>query len=332
MLKQTLLTAAVAAIATLGSAETVINGAGASFPAPVYQNWTFRYSQATPGVSVNYQSIGSGAGINQIKAGTVDFAGTDNPLSLEEQQQAGLQQFPMLTGGVVVIVNLPGIAADTMKLDGATLGAIYLGRITRWDAPEIQALNPELKLPALKITVVRRADASGTSFIFTDYLSKVSPEWRNQVGCGSAVKWPVGIGGQKNPGVCNNVAKIRGAVGYTEYTYAYEAKMTTVLLKNQAGKFVKADTASFSAGAANADWANAKGLSLNLTDQPGEKSWPIVGVTYCLFRNDLKPETRQALFAYFNWCFTAGRDAAEKLNYVPLPDNVVELVQKTVLK
>lgn len=332
MLKQCLLTAAAAGITTLASAEIVLNGAGASFPAPVYQNWTYRYSQATPGVTVNYQSIGSGAGVNQIKAGTVTFAGSDNPLSQEEQRKAGLHQFPMLTGGVVVIVNLPGVADNAMKLDGATLGDIYLGKITRWDAPEIRALNPDLKLPALKITVVRRADASGTSFIFTDYLSKVSPAWRDQVGAGSAVKWPLGIGGQKNPGVCNNVAKIRGAVGYTEYTYAYEAKLTMVQLRNRAGKFVSADTKSFSAGAANADWANAPGLCMNLTDQPGDASWPIVGVTYCLFRDDIKPEEKKALFQYFNWCYTAGREAAEKLNYVPLPDNVIELVRKTVLK
>lgn len=322
------LSAAIAATA----ADMTLNGAGASFPAPVYQAWTYTYSQSTPGVKVNYQSLGSGAGINQIKAATVDFAGSDNPLTLEEQTAAGLTQFPMLTGGVVVIVNVPGVKNNELKLDQPTLAGIFLGKITSWDDPAIKALNPGLKLPRMTITVVRRADASGTTFIFTNYLTKISKEWADQVGCDASVKWPVGIGGQKNPGVCNNVAKIRGSIGYTEYTYAIEAKLNTVVLKNQAGKFIEPSADSFSASAANADWSNAPGFYMVLTDQPGETSWPLTGVTYILLRKDADAAKFAALKKYFNWCFTTGASAAQKLHYVPIPPNVVELIGKTVLK
>lgn len=316
----------------VNAAETPINGAGASFPAPVYQNWTYTYSQSNSDVQVNYQSLGSGAGLNQIKAKTVDFAGSDNPLTLAEQQKDGLLQFPMLTGGVVVIVNLPGIKSDELRLGRQTLAEIYLGKITRWDDAKIKAQNPKVKLPRMKITVVRRADASGTSFIFTNYLTKISPEWADQVGCASAVKWPVGIGGQKNPGVCNNVAKIRGSIGYTEYTYAVEAKLSMVQLENKTGRFVKPNVESFTASAANADWKNAPGFYMVLTDQNGENSWPLTGVTYVLMRKDCPPTMRAELVKYFNWCFETGSTAAKKLNYVPIPENVVKLVQETVFK
>ena len=232
MKKITNLAMAAAAVLTVTgcseSNKTTLNGAGASFPAPVYQNWTHSYSQTNPAVQVNYQSLGSGAGINQIKAGTVDFAGSDNPLTLEEQNKAGLVQFPMLTGGVVVIVNIPGVNNNQLKLSRSNLADIFLGKITKWNDPKLLKDNPGL--PDLAITVVRRADASGTSFIFTNYLSKISAEWQKIAGCGSSVKWPVGIGGQKNPGVCNNVAKIKGAIGYTEYTYAVEAKLAMAQL------------------------------------------------------------------------------------------------------
>ncbi len=331
-----MLTAAVIGVAALSGesieAQTTINGAGASFPAPVYQNWTYSYTQSTPGVTVNYQSIGSGAGINQIRKKTVDFAGTDNPLTLEEQKKDGLQQFPMLTGGVVVIVNIPGIKNNELKLDNAAVADIYLGKITRWDDARIKALNPGLKLPGISINVVRRADSSGTSFIFTNYLSKISREWEEKVGCGPSVNWPVGIGGQKNPGVCNNVARIRGSIGYTEYTYATEAKLATVQLKTQAGEFVAPGVESFSAAAANADWKNAPGFYMVLTYQPGKNSWPITGVTYILIRKDAAPGMREAMKNYFNWCFTTGAKAALDMHYVPIPKNVVALVQKTVLK
>ncbi|MBR5186765.1 MAG: phosphate ABC transporter substrate-binding protein PstS, partial [Akkermansia sp.] len=222
-------------LCTLAQAETTITGAGASFPAPVYQKWTYAYSQQNPDTQVTYQSMGSGAGLNQIKAGTVDFAGSDNPLTLEQQNEAGLEQYPMLTGGVVVIVNIPGVKDNQLKLSQDVLARIFLGEITSWNDPAIKALNPKLKLPKLKITVVRRADSSGTSFIFTNYLSKISADWKKKVGQGSAVKWPVGIGGQKNPGVCNNVARTRGAIGYTEYTYAVEAKLACAMLENASG-------------------------------------------------------------------------------------------------
>ena len=333
MKKITNFAAAAVALALAGcsdSKDITINGAGASFPAPVYQNWTHGYSQTVDGVKVNYQSLGSGAGVNQIKAGTVDFAGTDNPLTLDEQNKAGLVQFPMLTGGVVVIVNIPGIDNNQLKLSRADLADIYLGKITKWNDPRLLKDNPGL--PDLAITVVRRADASGTSFIFTNYLSKISEEWKNSAGCGSSVKWPVGIGGQKNPGVCNNVAKIKGAIGYTEYTYAAEAKLAMAKLENKSGKFIAPALDNFTAGAAAADWKNAPGFYMVLTDQPGEKSYPILGVTYILFRKDIAPERKAELFKYFNWCLTSGEASAKKLQYVPLPENVVQLIQNEVLK
>ena len=324
-------TAVVLALAGCSdSKDLTINGAGASFPAPVYQSWTHGYSQTVDRVKVNYQSLGSGAGVNQIKAGTVDFAGTDNPLTLDEQNKAGLVQFPMLTGGVVVIVNIPDIDNNQLKLSRANLADIYLGKITKWNDPRLLKDNPNL--PDLAITVVRRADASGTSFIFTNYLSKISEEWKNSAGCGSSVKWPVGIGGQKNPGVCNNVAKIKGAIGYTEYTYAVEAKLAMAKLENKSGNFIAPALDNFTAGAAAADWKNAPGFYMVLTDQPGEKSYPILGVTYILFRKDIAPERKAELFKYFNWCLTSGEASAKKLQYVPLPENVVQLIQNEVLK
>lgn len=302
-------------------------GAGASFPAPVYRQWTYSYSEANPGVQITYQSLGSGAGLNQIKAGTVDFAGSDNPLTLAQQEEAGLIQFPMLTGGVVVIVNIPGVKDGALQLSQDVLARIYLGDIQYWNDAAIRALNPKLRLPKLKITVVRRSDSSGTSFIFTNYLSKISADWKSKVGQGSSVKWPVGIGGQKNPGVCNMVAKIKGAIGYTEYTYAVEAKLACACLENAAGKFVKPSQQSFSAAASGADWQNAPGFYMELTNVPGAQSWPITGVTYILIRKDTAADKRAALRDYFMWCFSEGAEQATKLNYVALPQDVVELVK-----
>lgn len=306
-----------------------LNGAGATFPSPVYRVWAYKYTEIREGeVRVNYQGLGSGAGINQIRSGTVDFAGTDHPLGADVLEKEGLFQFPMLTGGVVVIVNLPGIGNHELKLDPDVLAGIYLGKIRQWDDPAIQALNPDLKLPSLKITVIRRSDSSGTSFIFTDYLSRVSKEWAEEVGRGSAVKWPLGLGGQKNPGVCNNVSRIRGAIGYTEYTYASEGGLSCVRLKNRSGQFVKAEPDSFRAAAANADWRNAPGFCMNLNDMPGETAWPIVGVTYLLVRKHSPEKSRRdALFRYFNWCFQSGAASAEKLKYVPLPDFLCDLIR-----
>ncbi len=321
--------AAVSATVALNAAGTpTLNGAGASFPAPVYQLWTYAYTQ-TGKAKVNYQSLGSGAGLSQIKAGTVDFAGTDNPLTAEEQAEAGLIQFPMLTGGVVVIVNVPGVKNGELNLSREVLADIFLGKIANWNDPAIAALNPDAVLPKnLPITVVRRSDSSGTTFIFTDYLSKISGEWKEKVGAGSSVKWPVGIGGQKNPGVCNNVAKIRGSIGYTEFTYAVEAKLNCARLENRDGNFVAPAAKNFAASAANADWENAPGFLMMLTNQPGADSWPITGVTYILFRKDAPRERKAAMTDYFNWCFTDGAASASRLNYVPIPDNVVKLIRE----
>ncbi|MDO4752411.1 MAG: phosphate ABC transporter substrate-binding protein PstS [Akkermansia sp.] len=310
--------------------EAAVTGAGASFPAPVYRRWTYSYSEQNPGTQITYQSVGSGAGLNQIKAGTVDFAGTDNPLTLEQQEEFGLVQFPMLTGGVVVIVNVPGVKDSQLKLSKEVLANIYLGKITHWNDSAIRALNPKLRLPKLKITVVRRSDSSGTSFIFTNYLSKISPAWKAQVGQGSSVKWPVGIGGQKNPGVCNTVSKIKGSIGYTEYTYAVEAKLACACLENADGKFIAPSQESFSAAASCADWKNAPGFYMELTNVPGAKSWPITGVTYILMRKDCPADVKSTLRNYFMWCYTEGSGMATKLNYVALPQDVVKLVEPTL--
>lgn len=311
-----------------GKSAITLNGAGASFPAPVYQQWTYAYTQ-TGKATVNYQSLGSGAGLSQIKAGTVDFAGTDSPLTAEQQAEAGLVQFPMLTGGVVVIVNVPGVKSGELKLSREVLADIFLGKITNWNDPAIAKINPGVSLPKdLKITVVRRSDSSGTTFIFTDYLSKISGEWKNEIGAGASVKWRVGIGGQKNPGVCNNVAKIRGSIGYTEYTYAVEANLNCAQLENRAGKFLAPTAKNFAASAANADWKNAPGFLMMLTDQPGAESWPITGVTYILMRKDADAGTQAALKDYFNWCFSEGASSAARLNYVPIPENVVSLIRE----
>ena len=317
-------------LAAASGADISINGAGASFPAPVYRVWSYNFGQSTGGkIEVNYQSSGSGAGINQIKDRTIDFGGSDNPLTKEELDKANLCQFPMLTGGVVVIANLRGVKPGALKLDQPTLAGIFLGRITRWNDPAIAALNPGVKLPKIKITVVRRSDSSGTSFIFTNYLSKISKEWNDTVGAGPAVKWPVGIGGQKNPGVCNNVARINGSIGYTEYTYAVEAKLSMVTLENRAGKFVAPTPESFKASGIHADWKNAPGFYMVLTDQPGDDSWPITGLTYILVqRNQTDAGKAGAMLKYFNWCYTTGANAASKLHYVPLAEEVVELVRK----
>lgn len=313
----------------LTGADLTINGAGASFPAPVYRLWTYNYTSSNDGnPSVNYQSSGSGAGINQLREKTIDFAGSDMPLSPEELEEHNFFQFPMLTGGVVVIVNLRGVRAEEIRLDQATLADIFLGKITRWDDPAIQSLNPGVKFPKRKITVVRRADSSGTTFLFTEYLSKISPEWKEKVGSGPAVDWPVGIGGQKNPGVCNNVAKINGAIGYTEYTYALEGGLKTVTLRNRAGNFIAPTPETFAASVAAADWKNAPGFRMVLTDPDGEKSWPITGITYILVRREQpSAEHARALYDYFNWCFTSGSAGAAKLHYVPLPADTVQLIR-----
>ena len=333
MIKKVLvgITASVAGTA-LHAGTLTLNGAGASFPAPVYQLWTYVYTQGGK-AKINYQSLGSGAGLNQIKAGTIDFAGTDNPLTPEAAEKFGLVQFPMLTGGVVVIVNIPGVKSGELKLSREVLADIFLGKITNWNDPAIAKINPGIRLPKnLKITVVRRSDSSGTTFIFTDYLSKISREWKDEVGAGTSVKWKVGIGGQKNPGVCNCVSKIRGSIGYTEFTYAAESGLNCALLENRSGVFVAPRAESFRASASSADWENAPGFLMRLTDLPGAESWPITGVTYVLLRKDADAGTREALNDYFSWCLTEGADFAARLHYVPVPEKVVNLIRDRTLK
>lgn len=321
-----------AAISAAKADSMMINGAGASFPAPVYQMWSYLYTKSQNAAKINYQSIGSGAGLNQLKAETIDFAGSDSPLTLEKQKEFALRQFPMLTGGVVVCVNIPNVKSGSLKLDKKTLANIFLGKTTNWSDAEIAKLNPNLKLPNLPITVVHRSDSSGTTFIFTNYLSKISKEWKENVGEGSAVKWPSGIGGQKNPGVCNNVRKISGAIGYTEYTYALESKLACAMLENAEGNFVEPNLKTFSAAVECANWADAKGFYMVLTNQAGANSYPIMGATYILFPEKCEGEKKSEMLKYFNWCFNSGKINAEKLGYVPIPENVVKLVRDEVFK
>ncbi len=325
-----LLSALLLAAASVAAQPVALSGAGATFPYPVYSQWAHKYNQVT-GVKVNYQSIGSGGGIAQIKAKTVDFGGTDEPLSPEELGKTGLSQFPTVMGGVVPIHNVEGVKPGGLKLDGPTLAGIFLGTITKWDDPAIKKLNPDLKLPSQAITVAHRTDGSGTTFIFTSYLAAVSPEWKSKVGAGKAVKWPApnSIGGKGNEGVAGQVKAVKGAIGYVEYAYAFQNQIPYAQLQNRAGKFVAPSIDSFQAAAANADWSKApKGFSLMLTDQPGEGSWPIVGVTYILLHQD-QPEANKGkeVLKFFDWAFKHGGEMAKQLHYVPLPEGVVKLVQ-----
>ncbi|MCF6174915.1 MAG: phosphate ABC transporter substrate-binding protein PstS [Victivallaceae bacterium] len=306
----------------------VINGAGASFPAPVYRVWTYSYKKAT-GTRVNYQSVGSGAGIRQIKGKTVNFGASDKPLKKADLDKHGIVQFPMLMGGVVVVINIPGIKTNQLKLDGKTIGDIFLGKIKKWNDPAILSLNLGITLPGIPITVVHRSDGSGTTWIFTNYLSKVSANWKNQVGTGKAVKWPVGLGGQKNPGVSGNVKRIKGSIGYVEYTYAIEAKLSTTTIKNKAGKFIGPSIKAFQTAGANADWNNAPGYYMVLTDQPGDGSWPITGVTYILiYKQQQNAAKAKTMLKYFEWCYSQGATAATRMSYVPMPASIVKMVKQ----
>ena len=336
MKKGFLFLAAMLMLSFLGlsaQAQTVtINGAGASFPYPVYAQWAHKYHELS-GVKINYQSIGSGGGIAQIKAKTVDFGGTDDPLKPADLDQNGLIQFPTVMGGVVPVFNVQGVKGGDLKLDSATLAAIFQGKISKWDDPAIAKLNPDIKLPAQAITIAHRTDGSGTTFIFTSYLAQVSPEWKEKVGAGKAVKWPAtnSIGGKGNEGVAGQVKAVAGAIGYVEYAYALQNKIPHVTLKNKAGKFVQPDLDTFQAAAANADWSKApKGFSLMLIDQPGDKSWPIVGATYIMFHKD-HPDAKKAkeVLKFFAWAYQHGGGMAKDLHYVALPENVVKLVEES---
>lgn len=315
---------------TLTGIAATINGAGASFPAPVYAAWTYTYNKTNPGGDrFNYQSIGSGAGVSQLKSGTVHFAGSDDPVKEKDLKEFNLTQFPMLIGGVVPVVNLPGVSKGQLKLDGPALAAIFLGDIKKWNDPVIAKLNPGLRLPNLRITVVRRSDGSGTTWIFTNYLSKVSEKWSKGPGNAKDVKWFRGsIGAKGNPGIANNVAKTRGSIGYVEYAYAKEAGLATVQLKNADGKFVTPDVASFAASASGADWKNSRNFRVELTNQKGANAWPITGVTYIVLKKQQKEkEIARKMFQYFDWCFREGGKTASAMHYVPMPAEVVALVK-----
>ncbi|QBR72264.1 phosphate ABC transporter substrate-binding protein PstS [Beijerinckiaceae bacterium] len=328
-LRTSLAAVAISVVTGLSAVAMDISGAGATFPFPIYAKWADTYKKET-GNGLNYQSIGSGGGIKQIKAKTVTFGASDMPLKPEELMEAGLVQFPTVTGGDVPVVNLEGIKPGELVLDGPTIAKIFLGEIKTWDDPAIKKLNPKAKLPSQAIVVVHRSDGSGTTFIWTDYLSKVSPDWKSKVGASTAVEWPAGIGAKGNEGVANNVIQTKGAIGYVEYAYAKQNKMTYTDLINKDGKSVAPDAESFKAAAANADWANAPGFYQILTDQPGAKSWPIAGATFILMHK--VPEDAAAAseaLKFFAWAYDKGDKAAEELDYVPLPDSVVALIKKT---
>lgn len=302
-----------------------VTGAGASFPAPVYSKWADAYNKAT-GAKVNYQSVGSGAGIRQIKGKTVDFGASDAPLKDEELAKDGLMQFPTVIGGVVPVVNIAGIKPGEIKMTGQILGDIYLGKITKWNDAALTGLNPGVKLPDAAISVVRRADGSGTSFLFTNYLSKVNTEWKEKVGEGTAVNWPTGAGGKGNEGVSAFVQRLPNSIGYVEYAYAKQNKMSHVLLKNKDGQFVAPDDLNFKAAAAGADWK--KSFYQVLTEQPGKDSWPITGATFILMHvAQDKPVNAASSLKFFDWAYRNGDAMAVELEYVVLPDAVKDLVR-----
>ena len=324
---------AVAALLGIGAQAQAgsisITGAGATFPYPAYSKWAYDYNKES-GVRLNYQSIGSGGGIKQIKAKTVDFGASDAPLKAEELNEAGLMQFPMIMGGVVPVVHIPGIANGQLKLSATNIAEIYLGKITKWNDPKIMADNKGLNLPAADITVVHRADGSGTTWIFTNYLSKVSGEWKTAVGNNAAVQWPVGLGGKGNEGVAAFVAKVDGAIGYVEYAYALQNKMAAALVKNQAGNFVAPTAENFQAAAANADWSHAPGYYMVLTDQPGATSWPITGASFILmYKTQANAAQAKEVLKFFDWSYRNGGKTAMSLDYVPMPEAVAKMVAET---
>ncbi len=327
MLTPALLVLGICAASTATAAN--ITGAGATFPYPVYAKWAEAYKAKT-GNSMNYQSIGSGGGIKQIKAKTVDFGASDAPLKLEELEKEGLVQFPMVMGGVVPVVNIEGIKPGEMKLTAKALADIYLGKIKKWNDPALVELNKSLKLPDADITVVNRSDGSGTTFIFTNYLSKVSAEWKDKVGNAASVSWPAptGAGGKGNEGVASFVQRLKGSIGYVEYAYAKQNKLTFTLLQNRDGQFVAPDEKSFQAAAASADWKNAPGFYEILTDEPGKASWPITGATFILMhKNQANADKAKEVLKFFDWAYQDGDKLALGMDYIPMPDAVVKLVQ-----
>ncbi len=304
-----------------------MTGAGSTFVYPIAAKWAEVYKKAT-GNGLNYQSIGSGGGIKQIKAGTVDFGASDMPLGAAELEKDGLVQFPVIMGGVVAVVNLDGVKPGQIKLTGPVLADIYLGKIVKWSDPAITLLNPGVKFPADDITVVHRADGSGTSFLFTDYLSKVSPEFKTKVGAGTAVKWPAGVGGKGNEGVAANVQRIRGSIGYVEFAYAKKNKMEYTQLKSHDGQFVQPEDSTFKAAAAGADWAKTPGFGVVSTDQPGKTSWPITGATFILMHKTQADASKgKEVLKFLDWAYKNGGAMATELDYVAIPPSVVNLIE-----
>jgi phosphate transport system substrate-binding protein len=323
------LLAAFAATAAVTAQAADISGAGATFPYPIYAKWADEYKKAT-GIGLNYQSIGSGGGIKQIQAKTVTFGATDAPLSGADLAKGGLIQFPMVMGAIVPVVNVPGIGPGQLTLDGPTLAKIFLGDIKRWNDAAIAKLNPGVNLPSTAIAVVRRSDGSGTTFGFTNYLSKVSPDWKSKVGESTAVEWPVGIGAKGNEGVAGQTAQTQGAIGYVEYAYAKQNKMAYAKMINKDGKTVEPGLKSIMAAAAGADWASVPGFGVILTDQPGADSWPISSATFILIHKEpADPAAAGQALKFFDWAYTKGDKLAEDLDYVPMPASVVTMVEKT---
>ncbi len=318
----------LAVSASIGVAAAAdISGAGATFPYPIYAKWADAYKTET-GIGLNYQSIGSGGGIKQIKAKTVTFGASDAPLTGAELDEIGLAQFPMVMGGIVPVVNLEGVKAGELVIDGTTLAKIFLGDITKWDDPAIKALNPDANLPDQAIAVVHRSDGSGTTFNFTYYLADVSADWKSKVGVEKAVEWPVGIGAKGNEGVANNVANTGGSIGYVEYAYALQNDLTYTKMMNKAGKVVAPTSDAFSAAAANADWSSQPGYGVILANQPGDESWPMTAATWILmYKQPADAAASAEALKFFSWCYAKGDEMAAGLDYVPMPDNVVKDIE-----
>jgi phosphate transport system substrate-binding protein len=319
---------ALVAATALNAAAADISGAGATFPYPIYAKWADAYKKDT-GIGLNYQSIGSGGGIKQIMAKTVTFGATDAPLKGADLDKNGLVQFPMVMGGIVPVVNIPGIKPGDLVLDGPTLARIFLGELKTWNDPAIAKLNPSTKLPAQAIAVVHRSDGSGTTFNFTDYLAKVSADWKSKVGSNTAVEWPVGLGAKGNEGVANYVAQTSGSIGYVEYAYAKQNKLTHTKMTNKDGKVVAPTIEAFQAAAANADWNSVPGYGVILSNQPGAASWPMTAATFILIHKQPQdPVAATAALKFFAWAYAKGDKMAEELDYVPMPANVVSSIEK----
>ena len=330
MFKRVILQAAVGiafGAATLAAQAADITGAGASFPYPIYAKWAAQYQQET-GNRINYQSIGSGGGQQQIIAKTVDFGASDDPMKAADLEKNELFQFPAIVGGTVPVVNIDGVKPGELKLSGPVVADIFLGKIKKWDDPAVNEMNPELSLPSADIVVVHRSDGSGTTFGWTNYLSKVSPAWKETVGEGKAVKWPTGQGGKGNEGVAAYVRQLKNSIGYVEYAYAKQNQLSWTQLKNQEGKFVQPSQEAFAAAAANADWKSAPGMGVVLTNEPGADSWPVTAASFILVhKKQDKPENGKEVLAFFDWAFKKGDDMAIELDYVPMPDSIADQIR-----